>query len=625
MTTASDRLDIDRLMREIRAEVGARLPTARLGTDTAAPAAPASRTAVPLPRLGAFAEDLAKQERYRLADFLAYHDEDFVRQAYRRVLGREPDREGGARYLAKIRGGTLSRIEVLGRIRFSAEGRAAAVPISGLAVPFAMRTARRVPVVGRLAGIAQYLWRLPDLARNHEALESAVFANRTELRAQVNGILDEFERRIGTLANAADVAALGGEFRAVSAEGVRLGARLAQAERDKASRAEVEGLRNDVRSNAAHADAAVSALRSDVHANVERTDVLLGTIDERLASAFTRLDDGERARADAAQRVATLLDDLARTHRAVDALHDGNQALAQRVATLLDDLVRTRRAVDALRDGNQALAQRLAQLPSLEDLAAARDRARRSSADAGASQASTTPAETRSQGTQAPTLHDDGLYVAFEDRFRGTRDDIKQRVAVYLPIVRAAGAGVADAPLLDVGCGRGEWLELLREEQLQARGVDANPVAVAGCQARGLDVVAADALDHLHALPDESLGAISAIHVIEHLPFARLVELFDEARRVLRQGGVVIFETPNPENLVVGACNFYYDPTHERPLPPEPFRFILESRGFERVDIMRLHPDTHPVDLSFLPAELAGVLAQRLFGPQDYALVGFRR
>lgn len=595
----SERLDIDRLMREIRAEVGARLPTAGLGTDTPAPAATASRTAVSLPRLGAFAEDLAKQERYRLADFLAYHDDDFVRQAYRRVLGREPDREGGSRYLAKIRAGELSRIEVLGRIRFSAEGRAAGVPIAGLAMPFAVRTMRRVPVLGRLAGIAQYLWRLPELARHHEGLESAVFANRTELRTQVNNILDEIERQLDTLASTADVEALGAEVRARGADGARLASHVSHVERDKASRGEMEALRSEARANLARIQTEVQTVRSDVLAGFGTTNARVGAIEERIASAFVRIDEGEHAREDAAQRVSELF----------------------------DDLVRTRRAVDALRDGNQALAQQLAQLPSREDLSATRNRANPESDDAVPLRAATTSTDAASMATRpaVPSVHDEAFYVAFEDRFRGTREDIKQRVSIYLPIVRAAGAGVAEAPVLDVGCGRGEWLELLREEQLQARGVDVNPVAVAGCRARGLDVVAADALDHLRALPDASLGAISAIHVIEHMPFAQLVELFDQAHRVLRPAGAAIFETPNPENLVVGACNFYYDPTHERPLPPEPLRYILESHGFERVEIMRLHPDAHGADLSFLPAELAAVLAQRLFGPQDYALVGYRR
>jgi O-antigen chain-terminating methyltransferase len=218
----------------------------------------------------------------------------------------------------------------------------------------------------------------------------------------------------------------------------------------------------------------------------------------------------------------------------------------------------------------------------------------------------------------------EGFYLAFEDRFRGTREDIRSRVEVYLPYVRAVGAGSSNAPVLDLGCGRGEWIELLSDHGLVASGVDSNDVAVAGCRARGLDVVHADALAHLRALPEATLGGITALHVIEHLPFAQVVELFDEARRVLVPGGVVIFETPNPENLVVGACSFYYDPTHLHPLPPEPSRFVLASRGFDRVEILRLHPDARGQDIADVPDALVRAMAERLFGPQDYALIGYR-
>ena len=587
-----DRLDIDALMREIRAEVGARLPAPGMPPDAmdAAPGTP--RAAPPLPRLGAFAEDLPKKGRYHATDFLAFHDEDFVRQAYRRILGREPDRDGASRYLAKIRAGELARIEVLGRIRFSTEGRAAGVPVAGLALPFALRTARRVPLIGRVIGIVQYLWRLPDLAHNHEVLESAVFANRAELRAKVNGILDDIEAQLAVRASAGEVAAL-------AADATRLASRVGGVERDKADRVEIETLRTSVAAVRGGVDALrgrVDGLRADVQANSMQSEDARRTVSGRVDAAVGRLDAGEREHAEAVQRVAALIDDLART----------------------------RRAVDALRDGNQALAQRLAQLPSRENLAAAPARGERE-AHPGSESSSAMPPATPDGGATTGAVDEEAFYVAFEDRFRGTREDIKARVAVYLPVVRAAGAGTADAPVLDLGCGRGEWLELLQEEGMHARGVDTNVVAVAGCRARGLDVVHADALEYLRGVPERSLGAVSAIHVIEHLPFAQVVELFDQARRVLREGGGVIFETPNPENLVVGACNFYYDPTHERPLPPEPFRFILESRGFERVEIVRLHPDARAADLGFLPAELADVLAQRLFGPQDYALVGFRR
>src|SRR5262249_47800542 len=122
----------------------------------------------------------------------------------------------------------------------------------------------------------------------------------------------------------------------------------------------------------------------------------------------------------------------------------------------------------------------------------------------------------------------DALYVAFEDQFRGTREDIKDRLKVYVPYLLESGLGTADMPVLDLGCGRGEWLELLGDEGLHARGVDMNRALLHQCRERGLDVVEGDALAYLRGLPDNSLGAVTGFHIIEHLPFDVLINLFDE-------------------------------------------------------------------------------------------------
>jgi O-antigen chain-terminating methyltransferase len=217
----------------------------------------------------------------------------------------------------------------------------------------------------------------------------------------------------------------------------------------------------------------------------------------------------------------------------------------------------------------------------------------------------------------------DAFYISFEDRFRGTRDDVKSRVRVYLPTVRDAGAGAAERPVLDLGCGRGEWLELLAEEGLVARGVDLNDAMAEESRARGLDVVRGDALAHLRALAPASVGAVTGMHVIEHLPFGDVVAVFDECARVLAPGGVAIFETPNPKNLVVGACQFYVDPTHRRPLHPDTMAFVAESRGLTRVTILPLHPvEGRRLPDDGTPADAA--LNEYLFGPQDFAVVGYR-
>ncbi len=234
-----------------------------------------------------------------------------------------------------------------------------------------------------------------------------------------------------------------------------------------------------------------------------------------------------------------------------------------------------------------------------------------------------TPADVRAIVAERGHLLD-AFYAAFEDRFRGTREDIRQRVSVYLPLVRDAGAGTSAAPIVDLGCGRGEWLELLRDQRLEARGIDSNRVMIAICRERELEVVEDDAIEHLQAQKAGSVGAITAMHVIEHLPFAHLIDLFDEALRVLKPGGIVVFETPNPENLLVGACTFYSDPTHQRPLPPEPMRFIAEARGFSDVRILRLHPYPPAAMVQGAAGELQDLINSLLYGPQDYAVVGVK-
>lgn len=220
-----------------------------------------------------------------------------------------------------------------------------------------------------------------------------------------------------------------------------------------------------------------------------------------------------------------------------------------------------------------------------------------------------------------PDLHHfDALYAALEDRFRGSPEEIKDRFQVYLPYVEAVRS---NGDVIDLGCGRGEWLELLNETGISARGVEQNRVLIARCRKRGLEVVEEDMLAHLRGLPDDSTGAITGFHIIEHLSLEALVSLLDEALRVLRPGGVVIFETPNPENVLVGSNFFYLDPTHHHPLPSELMQFLMKSRGFHTSEVLNLHP----WDAGRVAGE--GELAERFngyfFGPMDYAILAWKR
>ena len=295
-----------------------------------------------------------------------------------------------------------------------------------------------------------------------------------------------------------------------------------------------------------------------VQARLDRMDADGATRAAELAAAQARhRRDVDAQMASMQAGVAALLNAelevaLARHRRDVDAQMASMQAdvAALRNADLETALARHRRDVDA----QMARVQ--------EDLAAALS---------GGGPLHPTARRSAKRADRSPPLPADlaGLYAAFEDRFRGSREAIIERVREHLPIVEAAGAGTADRPVLDLGCGRGEWLEVLREAGLRGRGVDSNPVLVEQCRGRGLDVAFGDVLAHLRGLPDASVGAVTAVHVVEHLPFTTLVDLVDETVRVLAPGGVAIFETPNVQHLLVGACAFHTDPTHELPLAPD--------------------------------------------------------
>ncbi|MEA5502226.1 class I SAM-dependent methyltransferase [Halotia wernerae UHCC 0503] len=214
----------------------------------------------------------------------------------------------------------------------------------------------------------------------------------------------------------------------------------------------------------------------------------------------------------------------------------------------------------------------------------------------------------------------DAFYVAFEDQFRGSREQIHDRLKVYLPLIEKTNFGKTDSPILDVGCGRGEWLQLLRESGYKSIGIDINRVMLEQCRDINLEVIESDAIAYLQSLPDESLGIVTGFHIIEHLPLTILINLIYEILRVLKPGGLAIFETPNPQNILVGTNNFYIDPTHLNPLPSPLVKFILEYAGFNAVEVMNLNPYEDSFKVS--GSDVADLFNQYFYGPQDYGVIG---
>lgn len=179
------------------------------------------------------------------------------------------------------------------------------------------------------------------------------------------------------------------------------------------------------------------------------------------------------------------------------------------------------------------------------------------------------------------------FYSAFEDRYRGSFDDIKQRVAEYLPYLKQQTDKIALLPALDLGSGRGEWLTLLAEQGVCSKGVDQNLVAVEQARKLGLDVSHGDLFETLKASEDACYRLVSAFHVIEHLPWELQLRLFTECHRVTAPGGIVIVEWPNTDNIGVANQNFWLDPTHVRPLPVLLASFMAEYAGFEKIEIKK--------------------------------------
>jgi len=214
----------------------------------------------------------------------------------------------------------------------------------------------------------------------------------------------------------------------------------------------------------------------------------------------------------------------------------------------------------------------------------------------------------------------DAYYVAFEDANRGSREQIREKLGSYRPYLEPFVVSSQAAPLLDIGCGRGEWLALAGEWGLRGEGVDINPVMVQVCRSHGLRARQADILVALAELPSNSRSVITAFHVVEHLPFPVLFSALEAMWRVLIPGGVIILETPNPENLLVGSHTFYHDFTHRNPVTPAAITFLARYLNYEDIEIVRLNP--YPEE-----AKVPGIdlLTERvnghLCGPQDFALV----
>ena len=288
-------------------------------------------------------------------------------------------------------------------------------------------------------------------------------------------------------------------------------------------------------------------------------------------------------------------------------------------ALVLEAIESLRRAVAGERTRNAELLGRMEKAIAASDAAGERrsaiEDARLAALESAprASGGAPVPAPGTAAAPQFPPLPP-GVYSLFEERFRGTAEDVAAKQRFYLPLFAAL-----PGPVLDVGCGRGEFLKLLRDAGVPASGVETNPIAVRHCRQEGLDVREEDGLSSLSAREPGSLGAITAFQVVEHWTPEAIFAFLREARRALAPGGVLVAETINTDSLSAWRA-FFLDPSHVRPVPPEALRFLAGAAGFvdPRIEYLAPLPPGSRLDEKSGNDRLLNAL---LFAPQDYALI----
>jgi O-antigen chain-terminating methyltransferase len=569
-------------------------------------------------------------DRYHVNDLLKYNDQQFVRNAYQAILKRPADESGCSGLIEGLRSGLLNKIDVIARLRYSPEGREKNVQVEGLRFPAWLRRAYRLPLLGYLLNLSVALTRLPLMVRSQRQFEAHVLAQQETLVSQINHLghsLLSHAQQVAQLLDARthSIAQLRQQFE-------QLLPRHEQLMQDQ------EQLRHSQ-----------EQLRQQ-HEHLGLQQEQLGQEQEQLGQQYEEF---------AREQAATHETVLHRVGQLTRYLEDRlNEETADRQAELWNlgtqlgqatsewqqqlELTRTYydQVLSAERDRVDLLTHLPEQIASLElgrremqhgwedvrakhqqltaELIMQEQRVTRLLSLA--SNRLATPFDEQQlevlSREQAHLL--DAFYASFDEQFRGRREEIKERLKVYLPFVK----GKENGPIIDVGCGRGEWLELLREEGITASGVDANSVLVRQCHDAGLTVEEADLIEYLGRIPDGSVAGVTGFHIAEHLPIETLVGMLNEAMRVLKSGGVIILETPNPRNVLVGTCNFYFDPTHRNPLPSEVLEFLVQSRGFAGTEVLPLNPsDQIPVPGD---SELVARFNQYFYGPMDYGIVGWK-
>jgi 2-polyprenyl-3-methyl-5-hydroxy-6-metoxy-1,4-benzoquinol methylase len=532
-----------------------------------------------------------------LSTLLMLEDAEFVEAAYLRILNRHPDEDGRINYLRLLRGG-MPKIRILGALRQSSEGRTLGANVPGLHQRLFFSRLERIPILRLLITPLIEIVQSASIQRQQRVAVGKLFSDMELIRRDstrafslVDGSFSEFGTCLADLITFS--AELTGSLDRTKqmVESLRVGIE------DSVTRGEL----------ASKLDSLEPIFQGFRDYLAQRLDLLNSKLNEQVAIHQAKQQEVTLAVGQLTELIDTRFESVAREKLSKLEFDSAMSEASSKTKEAIREVVQPL--------GAQSLDLRRTLLDQERRLGMFLEEAQRR-----------LPAPfTKEQVESLLSVgnhHLDAMYANFEDHFRGTRADIRNRQRIYLPLVREACAGMPGAEVLDFGCGRGEWLETLRDEGIRARGIDVNHVFLERCKEIDLEVVEADVVEHLRSLKPASVAAVTSFHLIEHLSPDKVIAMLDETLRVLRPGGVAIFETPNPENVFVGSCTFYLDPTHRKPLPPSLAKYLLEARGFCHIDLLYLHPSEASAHVAGVDRAVSDFLNKHFFGPQDYAVIG---
>ncbi len=359
------------------------------------------------------------------------------------------------------------------------------------------------------------------------------------------------------------------------------------------------------------------AQRSGLRGTVSRR--LFGSMLAGFRAALTDQEDQQRRMETMQQELQAFRESNLALQRRLDAAEQANADLQAQVQQFQEALAPDSAILQNLETLNVNVRSNNAQLASLQSdnelckakLAGLERRLKTASVPVQSAAVQQEQSMPVSSGSEYDVID----YFDFENHFRGSIAQIKEAQRIYLPYFQGK------QHVLDIGCGRGEFLSLLKDEGIPAQGVDIYEPYIDYCRMQGLSAQCGDGIRYLAQM--EQVDGIFAGQVVEHLTTEQIVQLCNTAYEKLTEGGCIVLETPNPTSLAIYTGAFYIDPSHEKPVHPLTLRYFLEKAGFRKIEILYPEQSRPDVEISSSDPDLLK-MKEILFGAQDYAVIAVK-